>query len=516
MKRSVPRKKRSALRKPPEQAKAEAPQSSSFMSCFVGESQSTKVSAVQTHLLGDNCFCPKSSCPGIVHVVEMDRVLTAPCSDIPLYSMETRRMVKCKKCFYVNSLTAHKLISQRGNGRLPIVKLHRAAISTTKTTQNNYATPTTITTKLASQRDQWSGNDKIHMNNDRKMIRTKPQMGVLTETSVNSVTLDTAMRDTETPRSSNITGNKCSQQPTAQIEEDEEGIITRLLRKMTSFGSGPWEDHKGNATANTGDAHGGDQQQQQQQLEEQQPQHIPVEDETHPGPPKWLVVNGDGTEVSALHSIPQSRQNISPRKGKVSSPIRHRKDPPNFDETTNGDAPSRDDEMGEEQPVPLSTRISFDRLRPPERHTAGETSDLIKYIANRAANADSNVAKIPLPEDSCHDPPMNDPPYYYHNNSRTIRQEPKGSRYRQPKGRKKVRAPSLSSRLENPNRRQNDTRYPSPTTRQRQRPGCDDQIRQVREDAPAHDDVVPKRNKTPRYDGREYQDEDDSDSPEIM
>jgi hypothetical protein len=57
--------------------------------------------------------------------VEMDRVLTSPCFDFPLYSIEKRRIVKCSKCFYVSSLQAHKLNSI-GSGKLPVVKLDRA------------------------------------------------------------------------------------------------------------------------------------------------------------------------------------------------------------------------------------------------------------------------------------------------------------------------------------------------------------------------------------------------------
>ncbi|CAB9504285.1 expressed unknown protein [Seminavis robusta] len=121
------RKGRSSLRYPPHnQQNGTNKASPSFLSCFIGESQSTKRSVMQTHLLGMNCYCLKANCSGIVHVVEMDRVLTSPCFDFPIYSLETRRIVKCNKCFYVSSLQAHRLNSI-GKGKLPVVKLARAA-----------------------------------------------------------------------------------------------------------------------------------------------------------------------------------------------------------------------------------------------------------------------------------------------------------------------------------------------------------------------------------------------------
>lgn len=92
---------------------------SSFLNCFVGETQTTKKSILQTNLLGNNCFCLKHNCSGIVHVVEMERIRTLACSDIPLYNIETRRLVKCNKCFYVSSLQGHRMNSSgAGNAKL--------------------------------------------------------------------------------------------------------------------------------------------------------------------------------------------------------------------------------------------------------------------------------------------------------------------------------------------------------------------------------------------------------------
>ena len=547
------------LRQPPSPPQKEAPPaaaSTSFMSCFVGEAQSTKVSPVQTHLLGDNCFCPKTTCRGIVHVEEIDRSLTAPCTDIPVYSLELRRVVKCDKCSYVSSLAAHKLHSQHGRGRLPVVKLHRPITPSTmnqSTTSLATVTPTEVThpqhnlshreahyqqrqekiesiESLIRQRNDLSKKHK-HKNiptrgrsKRRSTTDSKPKIRIATDDVVgqeNSIALSPVhviKRDynKETPKRSNISGDKDtppqvpSQPPVIDklIEEEEIGIMERLIQKIKMIGSGEWDTAEG-------DHHQHHQHQQQapQSLLKAAQSSSPRKGNTT-GPSEKLQTNGDRAKSSALRNTPQGKDQQPAkswsRKQKPSSP-RHisprRKDPPNVGDETSEDAPSMMDEFDyDDEGYP--PRITFDRLHPPQQSSTpekgGEPSDLIQYLAKQAsANNNANARHSPhtksvvqgpaIPEETCQDPPMNDPPYYYHNNSRPIHQEPKGSRYRQPKGRRKQRAPSLSSRLENPNRvqktrvAQEETRYPSPTTRQRQRPGHDDQIRQVREDAPTQD-----------------------------
>lgn len=122
--------KRSSLRMPPVGTAVAGQSKPSFFNCFIGEAQSTRKSVVQTSLLGNNGFCLKAGCSGTVHVLEMDRCLTSPCLAFPIYSLETRRLVKCNKCFYVSSLQAH-LLNSRGSNRLakklPVVKLSKVS-----------------------------------------------------------------------------------------------------------------------------------------------------------------------------------------------------------------------------------------------------------------------------------------------------------------------------------------------------------------------------------------------------
>ena len=181
-----------------------------------------------------------------------------------------------------------------------------------------------------------------------------------------------------------------------------------------------------------------------------------------------------------------------------------------------------------------------------------EAYDLVQYLAKQvSANAGkgnkmllkaSNTSAPEVSAKTCVDPPMNDPPYYSYRKSRTTLLEPRGPRYRQPKGRRKRGAPSLSSRLENPNRLPSksgdatkESRYPSPYDRQRQRqrerPGRGDLIRQVREDAPDQDSYTsrvklddlhhPQQSNLDDYADYGYKspqpiDDDSSHSPEIM
>lgn len=116
-------KKSSALHMPPTGTTVAGQSKPSFFNCFIGEAQSTRKSVVQTNMLGNNSFCLKGGCSGTVQVLEMDRCLTAPCLAFPIYSLETRRLVKCNKCFYVSSLQAHLLNSRGSNGlekKLPV------------------------------------------------------------------------------------------------------------------------------------------------------------------------------------------------------------------------------------------------------------------------------------------------------------------------------------------------------------------------------------------------------------
>ena len=542
------------LRQPPSPPKKEA--SSSFMSCFVGEAQSTKVSPIQTHLLGDNCFCPKTTCHGIVHVEEMDRSLTAPCTDIPVYSLELRRVVKCNKCFYVSSLAAHKLNSQHGHGKLPIVKLHRPTTpSTMKKLDISSArvTPTEITQpqhnlhsreqyyqqrqekinsieSLIRQRNDLSNkykqsNPKRGRDRTRSIDNAKPKRRIATDEEVDQektialspVHVIKKDFNKDTPKRSNISGDKGTQPhvpslpPTMEelSDDEEKGIMERLIRKIKMIGSGEWETAEGNHK----------QQPAQQSLLKAAKSSSPRKGNALlSGTPEWLHAKGDA-EVSALSSTSQGKG----KKAK-SSPLRResprRKDPPNFDDENSGDAPSMFDEFDhyDERHSPY---VAFDRLHQRPQQSASlekerEPSDLIQYLAKRASANKNNsphtksaLQSPVIPEETCQDPPMNDPPYYYHNNDRPTRQEPKGSRYRQPKGRRKQSAPSLSSRLENPNRVQKtrntvvgqvETRYPSPTTRQRQQRSVrDDQIRQLREDAPTQDYFYAPTNATKQH-----------------
>lgn len=498
----VSKRGRSALRPPPQDTSRKL-QPSSMLNCFMGEAQSTRVSALQTHLLGHNCVCPKGSCNGSVYVEEIDRALTAPCSDFPIYSLETHRFVKCTNCSYVSTLESHRLLSHRGCGRLPVVKLQRAADGMT-TSSNSMQTGLAKQIKMVAppkQRDAKcttktvytdhlsEGLAKtIHLQKQRVQQRGQPQSTkpkarskqlVLDTISESENSNSIIVHDKETPRCGNTSANKRN-----TVEADH--LIERLRHRVAG------------TTIDDGDGTTKPQNHAQPQP------YSPGIGESN-GPLQWFLVKPD-IQTDILGLARDQQRNKGRAKGTSPRHLR-RRDPPNSDdESGDADAPSHiDDETGyRENEAPEIPRINFDRLyrkSSKNRRQANDGGDLIQYLTNHRAIAES---KIPTDiqekanNTSADDPPMKDPPFYYHSHSRNIREDPVGSRYRQPKGKKKGICPSLSSRLTNPNRHGHRSKHRGKDMRYPRSQGSEEEISEFRDNAPEEDS------------------DDDSDEPIIM
>jgi hypothetical protein len=507
------RRGRSSLRKPNHGLRNI--RSPSILSCFIGEAQSSKKSAVQTHLLGNNCFCLRANCPGIVYVVELDRVLTSPCFDFPLYSIEKRRIVKCSKCFYISSLQAHKLNSI-GKGRLPVVKLDRAPntdvlkqaneqgalfdqTSSTRATRPSLGhvkagKPTrsiVVSTESASSSPCIDGvdiglsnsmleeGDPTNINNPSTLTTGKgPKHQPPEKMKVSIVERHNAVdgNHEESKRMEGSAGDAFpdddSEQYAARIfeligsikqtgDEDEARQIARVIRTLQEREA--WFQEKWKLQAQVGgcamEPRGDDNDARLQPLE-------------------WLFVKsneeGATSEVSGLHSTDNYIANDPPTSTLSSS--RHGGGGDATKKITIEKMSSKRDgsnaalASGSETSEPFASVVKAggglspfqsrgreDKGRPALHAT---TSDLIHYIARVSNEPPHKVYPFDEPESHqsperraqaqhTSDPPIDEPLHI------RLPQEPCGAkgRNRDPKGRRRRSAPSLSSKLTNPHRK---------------------------------------------------------------
>ena len=428
-------KRKAVLRKPPRSQQDHVAAPYSFLSCFVGETQSTKMSPAQTDLLGNSCFCLKKNCSGIVHVVEMERTRTLSCTDIPLYSLETRRLVKCNKCFYVSTLQAHRLNS-RGNAKLAAAQANEKETETETATIEDSQEVTENCSQAATEQDQQRDANGAYQDECSGIVAKNITYHGKPKNTVTNKSLD------EEEQTSNVS------QATSNNDDRLKMIMEGIRAKGREADKEADGEHQDTVTD-----------------DEEKPLYVEKE-EFYPEekkPPQWLLfVNDedhvDTDDICSWHSGQRASQALTcraPGDDGQSLTSSKKRDPNSGDppQKLEKDLVLRSAPSTQSDLIHYIQRVSQDSSKKaphdPPRHKADDEPlegsswcDPDKESPKATATTKDNQRRSS-------DPPMNDPP------STPVKKpaDPKGTRLREPRGRKKS-APSKTSKLTNPARLQ--------------------------------------------------------------